>query len=550
MVGFRKNLCAITTSLILAGAQWLLAGPVRAEWRVETTIAAPPVLKPRVAPPRPATVLPPIEEDPQAAAPAQPAADGSPDQEDSEETEDTRESGGPTEPRDAGARPGAPAEQDGDVVVGEPTAARDGIPDLRRDPRPAEEIAAFALPPSEVNPYLFTIEPEPRADRRTRQLFQNEPYFARGVRIGSFVLFPEAQIGGIATNNVFRTSPGIGDRALEFGASARMVSDWRTHAVEFRAGGLASFYDAHPSEDDRTHALEARARLDLSRRTNIEALVLHQADKDRRGQIDSPGAAATRGDIETDRVALALNHRFNRLALQVRGSITDIDFAPVADIGGGTISNAERDTRQHEAAFRASWALNSTLDVFGEVAANERRYWAAPADGIVRSSTGERYRLGLVFGPQSSTIRGEVSVGWGRQAPGDGQLGEIDGFLVDANLAWRATSLTTFLITASTDFNDTTTAGSAGALARQVGLEARHAFRRHLIGSAGIRYAVNPYDGIPTEERTLTAEAGLDYYIGRNIILFARYQHIDFASSAPGSDYAADIARIGVRVRQ
>src|SRR6185436_13287118 len=220
-----------------------------------------------------------------------------------------------------------------------------------------------------------------------RELFRNEPYIARGVRIGSFVLFPEAQLGGIATSNVFRATPAIGDRGLEVGANARIVSDWRMHAVEFRASGLASFYDEHPSEDDRAYALEARSRIDLSRRTNIEALVLHQADKDKRGLIDSPGAAAARGNVETDRVALALNHRFNRLALQLRGSITDIDFAPVADIVGGTILNDERDVEQRDMAFRASWALNGTLDVFGEAGANDRRYHAAPADGILRSST-------------------------------------------------------------------------------------------------------------------------------------------------------------------
>ncbi|MGE0848082.1 MAG: outer membrane beta-barrel protein [Hyphomicrobiaceae bacterium] len=530
---------------------------------METTIVAPLALKPRVAPTRPVTSPPPLEDSPEAFEAAQPA--GAPDRE-TEDAEDSGEPGtpgampvaagdgargGPRDDRtDAYALPKPEGEQDGTIVVGEPTAARDGIPDMRRDPRSAEELAAFALPPADLNPYLYTIELNPLTDRRTRELFRNEPYIARGVRIGSFVLFPEAQLGGIATSNVFRATPAIGDRGLEVGANARIVSDWRMHAVEFRASGLASFYDEHPSEDDRAFALEARGRLDLSRRTNMEALVLHQADKDKRGLIDSPGAAAARGNVETDRVALALNHRFNRLALQLRGSITDIDFAPVADIVGGTIPNDERDVEQRDIAFRASWALNGTLDVFGEVGANDRRYHAAPADGILRSSTGERYRTGLTFAPQSSTIRGEVSIGWGRQAAKSGQLSDIGGFLVDANLAWRATALTTFLLTASTDFTDTTTTGSAGAISRQVGIAARHALRRYLIASAGIRYTVNPYDGVPVEERDLTAELGLDYYVGSNIILFARYQHVDFDSSVPGSDYTADIGRIGVRVRQ
>ena len=419
-----------------------------------------------------------------------------------------------------------------------------------RDPRLAEDIAAFSSPPAGYNPYLFQIELDPLTDRRTAQLFYMEPYYARGIRVGGFVVFPEAQIGGTATNNIFRNSARLADRALEMGGNVRAVSDWRTHAMEVRASGLATFYDQYPTEDDRSYAFEARGRLDISKRTNIEVLALHQVDKDRRAQRNSPTDAAERGYVETDRAAFALNHQFNRLSVQLRGSLTDIEFAPVADTGGAIISNAERNTTQREAAFRTSWALSSRADVFAEVAVNDREYRAAPGDGILRSSAGERYRVGVTLGPQNNTLRGEVSAGWGRQAPRDGRLGEIDGIIVDANLSWRASALTTFLLTARSDFVDTTTTGSAGALSRQVGLEARHNFRRHLIGIAGIKYTVNPYDAVYVNERDLTTELGFDYYLGRDAILFGRYQHIAFHSTVAGSDYAADVVHVGLRVRQ
>ena len=183
-------------------------------------------------------------------------------------------------------------------------------------------------------------------------------------------------------------------------------------------------------------------------------------------------------------------------------------------------------------------------------AVNDRDYRAAPDDGILRSSTGERYRVGVTFGPQNNTLRGEVSAGWGWQAPRDGRLAEIEGFIVDANLAWRASALTTFLLTARSDFIDTTTTGSFGALSRQAGLEARHTFRRYLIGIAGIRYTVNPYEAVSINERELTTEAGFDYYLNRDAIIFARYQHIDFHSTVGGSTYSDDIVHVGLRVRQ
>jgi hypothetical protein len=236
--------------------------------------------------------------------------------------------------------------------------------------------------------------------------------------------------------------------------------------------------------------------------------------------------------------------------LQLRGSITDLEFSPVSNLGGGIITNAERNTTQRELAFRTSWWLNDSAAAFAEVGVNGRDYEVPPDDGILRSSTGERYRVGVTFGPQSNTLRGEVSVGWGRQVPRDDRLSEIAGVIVDANLAWRATALTTLLLTARSDFIDTTTTGSAGDLSRQVGLEARHSFRRYLIGFASIKYTVNPYDAVSISERDLTTELGLEYYFNRNAILFARYLHTDYQSTVAGSDYAADTIHVGLRVRQ
>ena len=543
---------SIALGPVAAAGLLLAAGSASAEWRVETTITPPPVMKPRAPPKRPKVEEPAEEISPEASLPERPPGDKP--EEEEREGEETREAAVPPMPGATDGDASAPAEprvpQDGIIVVGEPTAARDGIADMGKDPRLAEDIAAFSSPPAGYNPYLYQIELDPLTDRRTRELFYLEPYYARGIRVGSFVVFPEAQIGATATNNIFRNSARLADSATEVGANVRAVSDWRTHAVEFRASGLATFYDQYPTEDDRSYALEARGRLDISKSTNIEVLALHQVDKDRRAQRDSPTDAAERGDVETDRLAFALNHRFNRLSLQLRGSITDLEFAPVTSTSGGIISNAERNTTQRETAFRTSWALNSKLDVFTEVAINDREYRAAPDDGILRSSTGERYRVGVTFGPANNTLRGEVSAGWGRQTPHDGRLGEIDGVIVDANLAWRASALTTFLLTARSDFVDTTTTGSFGALSRQVGLEARHTIRRYLIGIAGIKYTVNPYDAVYINERDLTTEAGFDYYLNRDAIIFARYQHIDFHSTVTGSNYADDIVHVGLRVRQ
>jgi hypothetical protein len=348
---------------------------------------------------------------------------------------------------------------------------------------------------------------------------------------------------------VLRSPARQADAALEVRSDLRAVTDWRRHALEFRAAGAAAFFAGHPSEDDRAYALEARGRLDIGPRTNLEALVSHQLEKDTRSAPNAPLAAAERGDLEVDRAAVTFNHRFNRLAFQLRAAIREFDFAPVPSLAGTSISNDARDLLARDAAFRTTWDFGGGFGVFLETGIDDRSYHTPAADGLSRSSTGEQYRAGLAFAPLSNIIRGEVSLGWGHQRPNEAALPELDGILIDANLAWRASPLTSFLLTAQSTFVYSIAFASSGGLARQLGLEVRHAFQRYLIGSAGVRYTTTPYAGIALRETELIGELGLDYYLGPTTILFGRYQHIAFDSTLPASQSDTDVLRLGVRLR-
>jgi hypothetical protein len=65
------------------------------------------------------------------------------------------------------ARPrGARADVDGVVLADGTVPVLDGIAVLGTEPRAPEDIAAFELPPTGYDPYMFRIEPEPLRDRR------------------------------------------------------------------------------------------------------------------------------------------------------------------------------------------------------------------------------------------------------------------------------------------------------------------------------------------------------------------------------------------------
>lgn len=442
---------------------------------------------------------------------------------------------------------------DGPIEDGTPTTPEvvDGLSDLNRDVRHPRDRDAFEQPPAGYDALAFQIEQiDPLNDRRTDRLFRFEPYDPRGIRIGSFVLYPETELGILTNNNLYRSSTPRSDWSWDARGTARLVSDWRAHALELRATGRTSYYDRYSTEDDRNVAIEARGRLDVTRRTNLEGALSHTIDKDVRALIDAPTNAARRGDITTDRAAMAVNQQFGRVTVQLRGAYSDVNFADVQAVNGSLISNAARNYTQSDAVARTSYALNRHAAVFAEMAYRERDYNLAASDGFLRSSNSDRYRMGLTLSPLGAFWRGEISVGYGTQTPKVAGLPTMEGFLIDANLAWKMTPITSFLLTLRSDFYDTTAAGSPGTLSREAGLEVRHAFRKHLIGTVGAKYAISPYTGLTLEDKLFTGEAGLDYYLNANASIYGRYQHLEFRSTDATRDYNADVVRIGLRLRQ
>lgn len=451
---------------------------------------------------------------------------------------------------DASWPPEPTAPRDGVIEQGPQDGVVDQVDPLVHDTRPPEDIAAFEQPAAGFDPEAFSIEFDPILDRRPSRLFRFEPFAPIGIRKGTFTFFPEIESGLSFYGNVLRSPTNARrDVAIDIRPSLRVVSNWRVHALEFRASGLSSFHAEAPTEDDRAYSLEARGRFDISRRTNLEAIASHEVTQELRGSINAGAPAGERTDVTTSRIGLSANHRFNRLSLQLRGTVTETNYGSTDDLGIVT-TNRDRDFIQNEVAVRAQWEFKPTLAVFAESAFNTRDHRAASADGIERDSTGERHRVGVTFGNSDRLLRGEIAVGYGRQAPDDSRLSAIDGILVDANVGIRVSALTSVLLTARTDMTESTVTSSSGALTRSVGAEVRHAFLRRLIGTAALRLNQSDYEGIKLVERELVAQLGLEYYLNREVTLFGRYQHTDFSSTDSARDFAADEVRIGVRVRR
>jgi len=457
-----------------------------------------------------------------------------------------------------------PVAQDGDLVSPlEPARARDGVIDLSApnpftgeenlnlvNARTPQEIAALGPGGLGYDPLLLqVVETNPVFSNRPLRQFDPDPFVPLGVRLGSFTLFPSVETDGDYNSNLFASPVALGDYSLEVRPAVRLASNWSTHAIEVRASGDLSYHDKYPSEDNRAYVVEGLGRLDVTRRTNLQGAVSREYAQESRNAINAT-SVGTRPNITVDRGRASFNHRFNRLSVQLRGAIVDTSYS--SDVFDGMVeSNSDRDYLLYEEAMHPKWEFMPTLFIFTDIAFNQRDY-AIPAftDGRIRSSTGQRYRAGVSFGNSGEFLRGEVSLGYGRQTPDNPTLDVIDGLLIDANLTWRPTPITSVLFTAATDVAETTTVNSGGVMERTYGLEARHNFRTRLVGIAGLGFFTRDFVGAGIHENQLTAATGLEYYLSRQAVLFGRYQHTVFDSTTPNSSYTVEEVQLGVRLRQ
>lgn len=377
------------------------------------------------------------------------------------------------------------------------------------------------------------------------------PYEPVGISAGSFRIFPEVTVSGAYMDNV-RQSSGARDSdvGLELRPSIRATSNWRRHALEGDVSALGSFHNEFDSEDDREFVSNLRGRIDITRRTNIEGEAGYEFAQQSRGSADSPGGALESPDVKTLRGALAVNHRFNRLSMRLRGEAFETSHDDADLIGGGTSDESDQDVVVSRLLLRGSYELSPALSIFSEGLVERRDFeTVSNGDGLSRDSDAFGLRAGILF-DNGSKLYGEVAVGVIQLSPDDQSLDEFDGVTFDAEVSWRPSQLTTFSLLASTTINATTVVGSPGALTHAANFRVQHELLRHFILSAGVGLDHVDYQGSTLVERTYQADLGAEYIFNREMALIGAYQYEFFDTNSPNSNYTSNQLRLGLRFRR
>ncbi|MDJ0512705.1 MAG: outer membrane beta-barrel protein [Methyloceanibacter sp.] len=424
-----------------------------------------------------------------------------------------------------------------------------------------------AEPPGEEDPFgtpLITplrsdiLDIDPAEDPLGLRVRQLDPFVPLGTRLGSFILFAEAEIGAIFTDNVLGLPDPISDYAFEFAPEVRLESDWERHGFEAEFTADRSWYNTFSVEDDRIYAALLRGRLDVGARTNLELELGKAQTQDGRNAISITNIAGFQTNVQQEEISATVRHNFNRLTIEAEGSISTFDYedltgtqlAVATTFTGLTIPQADnRDFQENELTLRGTYEFNPGLSFFveGEIAQDIYEQPVTVA-GITRDSSGFATLAGIEYAV-SDAFYGNLSVGWGEQNSIAEDTASIEGVLFNADLVWMPTPMTLVEFLASSSVQTSNLVDSLGAISRSYRLSLQQAFWRYLVVGGYVSYEVADYVDNPLVDERLREGVTLEYFFNPNMSFYSRYEHTDFFSTDRFAEFTENEFRVGLRIR-
>jgi hypothetical protein len=437
---------------------------------------------------------------------------------------------------------------------GSPVPAASLAP-LRLSVPPSETANKTPLPPAVAG----TVNGQPP---RKRLKVDDDPFGAVGDYVGGFLVKSAVEVSGGYDTNPGRLLVPQGSPLYVVASEFLAVSDWERHALvaDLRGSftgygntlpptidGVASSAPTNVDRPDFTGHLDGR--LDVSHDTRLTSQLRLRLSTDNPGSPNIQAGLARYPVYATFGGTLGLDQSFNRLQFSTGATVDRTAFTDSKLTDGTTDSNDDRNFNQYGGLARVSYELTPGVKPFAEAEADSRVHdLHFDRSGFARDSTGGYAKAGTSF-EFSRLISGELSLGYEARNYVDPRLDRLQGLLTAASLTWTATPLTTAKFVANTSIDETTLPGVSGVLTHTYTVEVDHDFRRWLTGIGKFTYGTLDYQGDGRRDKTYTLEGDLVYKMTRNLWLKGTLRRDILDSNAPGSNSAATVVMLGVRLQ-
>jgi hypothetical protein len=232
-----------------------------------------------------------------------------------------------------------------------------------------------------------------------------------------------------------------------------------------------------------------------------------------------------------------------------RGNVDRTEYGNATLADGTTLNQSARDLTDYELRARLGYDITPGVKPFVEARVDTRQYdQTFDPSGFARSSDGVAGLVGTAF-EFTRKLTGEIAVGYAVRDYDDPRLKNVTYPPTEASLIWSATPLTTVTLKGSTQFVETTLAGSPGAVEHQIGLEVSHALLRNLIITGTANWTRDDYLLNIERDTTWTAGVKAEWKLTRNMSIRASFLHTQETSNVPGRGFGENTYLVGMRVQ-
>ena len=406
-------------------------------------------------------------------------------------------------------------------------------------------------PPADTRPPAPPVAVIPRPEPRHLPPADPEPFAPVGVDLGGLRLKPYVESDfGYDTNPDQANGKVKGSTFIQEEGGASFQSDWSNHELKGDLkGGYDDFFTDHNADRPYGNGT-VDGRIDVTRDTTINLEGRFDVETQRPGSPEVSAAVVGRPLISTYGGTGGVTEQFGRLALSLRGTVdrTDEEDAKLSD---GTIQALSlEDYTAYGLRGRAAYEITPGVTPFVEAFGDYRQHDnTVDLSGYDRNSTGEGAIAGSTF-ELSRKFTGSVDTGYEDRTYADRRLPDLRGPLVDGQLAWSATPLTTLTFRAATSLNETDVAAASGAISRSLSLELSHELFRNLKLTGSLGYTNTDYTGVKLIEDTYDAGLKAEYSLTRSLVVRGSFTYERLKSTITGEDYTQNVFMLGLRLQR
>lgn len=385
---------------------------------------------------------------------------------------------------------------------------------------------------------------------RVQPEFDPEP-----VRLGSFVVRSNVELGVTANDNVFATGgTQESDVITRVGGQVAATTDWSVHAIGFDASAYRDQYLDLSDESTTNLMARARGRLDVTREFAFSGSVFAEDGTEPRYDIVNDFGSDKPIEYTRTGVSADADYTNDRIRWNNGVVLTDENYKDGRTrVGGVNIDQDYRDRSVTTGRSRLSYAVSPNLAVFGQGTYSNSEYDSSQLIGGMlrkRDSSGYTVAGGVDF-ELTSLVRGDIAVGYMSEDKDDVFFSDVSGLSVDAAMSWFPTRLTTVNFDGGRRVVDVGAFDAPSAVETRFQAGVDHELRRNIILSGYVGVSNYEYEETDRKDENLEFGAVATYKMNKRVRweLFARNRERDVSGTGIFGDPSYGVTEAGIALK-